>query len=403
MNNPPRSPTPLYTPSYAAEFQQTISEKSANFVGRHFVFTAIEEFLHKCDRGYFTIVGAPGSGKSAILAKYVTENPGVAYYKAQIAGKNRADRFLASICQQLMATLGEDTALPDNATEGSWFLSLLLQKISDSLPPNQKLITVIDGLDAIDPSSQPPGSNLFYLPRYLPEKIYFLLARRPFIREKSGLLIETPSQILTLEKYPDRNREDVQAYIRQCLTPLGKEGTRMKEGIAMEESSERNSPSFLRDLKSWLITHNISEQEFCDRLAPESENNFAYLSQIIKAIATGFYSQPFQFDPFHPGLTEYYQSHWQNAIAKRQVNLAGESIEPLPSVDVAVLNILVQAAQPISAEAIARIIDEDEYEVEEVLENWIEFLQQQQIGGATCYCLYHSSFRNWLGKQLNLS
>ncbi|MBD1902693.1 ATP-binding protein [Trichocoleus sp. DQ-A3] len=387
MNNLPRAATPLYTPSYPTEFQQLISEKSANFVGRQFVFTAIEEFLHKCNRGYFTIVGAPGSGKSAILAKYVTENPHVAYYNAQIPGKNRADQFLATICHQLMAMSGEDAAMPDNATEGSWFLSLLLQKISDRLEPNQRLIAVIDGLDAINPSSQPLGSNLFYLPRYLPEKIYFLLARRPFVREKSGLLIETPSQILTLEKYADRNRENVQAYIQQCLPADG-------NAIAPEES---------KNLTSWLNTHQIGVTEFCDRLTRESENNFMYLSQILRAIARGSYSQPFQFDPLPSSLTKYYQSHWQNAIAKRQVSLAGESVEPLPLVELAVLNILVQEAQPISAEAIARIIDEDEYEVEEVLENWIEFLQQQQIGGATCYSLYHSSFRNWLGKELNLS
>ena len=355
MNNLPRSPTPIYTPDYPAEFQQLISEKSANFVGRQFVFTAIEEFLHKrnseallpkADRGYFTIVGAPGSGKSAILAKYVTENPGVAYYNAQMAGKNRADRFLASICHQLMAMVGEDTALPDNATEGSWFLSLLLQKISDRLEPNQRLIAVIDGLDAIDPSSQPPGSNLFYLPRYLPEKIYFLLARKPFVREKSGLLIETPSQILTLEKYPDRNREDVQAYIQQSLAADG-------NAIAPEES---------KNLTSWLNTHQIGETQFCDRLTRESENNFAYLSQIIKAIAQGFYSKPFPFDHLPSGLEAYYQSHWQQMIAKRHVSLVGRSpvqAKYLPLVELAVLNILVQEAQPISAEAITRSIDED--------------------------------------------
>ncbi len=139
------------------------------------------------------------------------------------------------------------------------------------------------------------------------------------MRDKSGLLIETPSQILDLGKYPEQNREDVQAYIRQYLTPLtplakggtrieeslanggtriqkslakggisieeslanggtsieeslAKEGTRIEESLANggtgEESSNRISPPLLRgaggDLKSWLTTHNLSEQEFCD-------------------------------------------------------------------------------------------------------------------------------------------
>jgi hypothetical protein len=427
MNSTPRPPTVTNTRGHPPEFQQIIQEKSENFVDRKFVFTAINEFLHKYDRGYFTLIGAPGSGKSAILAKYVTENPYVIYYNAQVEGKNRADQFLTDICTQLINQyphLGatHTSPLQPNITEGSWFLSLLLQKISDELEPHQRLIVAIDALDAVDRNSQPPGSNLFYLPRYLPDKVYFLLTRRPFVRERSGLLIETPSQILDLGDYPEQNREDVQAYIRQYLTPLtplAKGGTRMeeslakgetrteeflaKEGIKTEESSDRISPPLLRgghgvpsgdgghggDLKSWLTTHNINEREFCTRLTAESENNFMHLSQILPAIAQGFYSQAFQRDCIPPGLEAYYQSHWQ------QIKGNG-----LSGVELAVLNILVQQEQPISAEAIADAIDEDDYEVEEALENWIEFLQQQHINGGTRYSLYHSSFRDWLGQHL---
>jgi hypothetical protein len=170
--------------------------------------------------------------------------------------------------------------LPDNTTEGSWFLSLLLQKISDFLEPNQPLIIAIDALDAIAPNSQAASSNLFYLPRYLPHKVYFLLTRRPFVRERSRLLIEAPSQILDLGDYPQQNRDDVQGYIRQCLTPLtsspslrlAKGGTRMEESLAQggirEKSDASNSPPLERgghggDLKSWLATHTINEPEFC--------------------------------------------------------------------------------------------------------------------------------------------
>jgi hypothetical protein len=203
MNTTPRSPTPINTASYPSDYQQLIREKSQNFVGREFVFAAINEFLHKCSRGYFTLRGAPGSGKSAILAKYVTSNPDVIYYNAQVEGKNRAEQFLTDICTQLINQyphVGTEyvMSLPNNATQGGWFLSLLLQEISDSLEPNQLLIIAIDALDAIALNSQSADSNLFYLPRYLPEKVYFLLTRRPFIRERAGLLIEAPSIVLTL-------------------------------------------------------------------------------------------------------------------------------------------------------------------------------------------------------------
>jgi hypothetical protein len=426
MNSTPRPPTATNTRGHPPEFQQLIRQKSENFVGRKFVFAAINEFLHKCDRGYFTIVGAPGSGKSAILAKYVTENPHVIYYSAQIEGKNRADQFLLDICAQLINYYPDveaeySVSLPDNATEGSWFLSLLLQKISDSLEPNQPLIIAIDALDAIAPNSQAASSNLFYLPRYLPHKVYFLLTRRPFVRERSRLLIETPSQILDLGDYPEQNREDVQAYIRQCLTPLtsslklrlGKGATRMKEGTRMEESSDRNSPPFLTlaggDLKSWLTTHHLSEEEFRQKLKAQSENNFMYLSQILPAISEGFYSKPLQFEPLPPGLEAYYQSHWQRMKGKGSSSvelgvLRCLSTQPPPSLEGKRgerEEISAEAvSEAMSATLIAQMIDEDEYEVEEVLENWIEFLQQQRIEGEICYSLYHSSFRDWLGRQV---
>ncbi|KAB8317735.1 ATP-binding protein [Tolypothrix campylonemoides VB511288] len=388
MNTPP-SQTPVNSACYPTQFQQVILEKSQNFIDRPFIFTAISDFLHRHKRGYFTIVGVPGSGKSAILAKYATENSNVVYYNAQVEGKNRAEEFLTTVCNNLVETLHitslqDETSLhpiPDNATEGSWFLSLLLQKISDTrsvkppayrLEPHQRLIIAIDALDAIDRNSQPPGTNLFYLPRYLPNGIYFILTRRPFKREKSGLLIEAPSQILDLSEYPEQNREDVQAYIRQYLTPSP-------------------SPQAERGVESGDSSH-IREEELIARLTTESENNFMYLHYLFNAIAEGFYSEPYQFDRIPPGLEAYYQQHWQK--------IKGEG---LSDVALKVLDVLTSGETGgMSAKAITQIIHEDEYDVAEILENWLEFLQQG-VGKETTYSLYHSHFRVWLAKQTSNS
>ncbi|MDF5730333.1 MAG: ATP-binding protein [Rhizonema sp. PD38] len=362
MNYSPKNSNSTNPRGHPPEFQQVIGEKSVDFVGREFVFTAIHEFLHRYNRGYFTIVGAPGSGKSAIIAKYVTENPQVFYYNAQVEGKNQADEFIRDVCTQIVETLDLQSLhpLPDNPIEGSWFLSLLLQKMSDRLEPNQRLIIAIDALHTVNANCQSPGSNLFYLPRYLPDRVYFLLTRRPFVRDKSGLLIETPSQTLDLGEYPEQNREDVQACIQRNL---------------------------------------INEPEFIARLTEASENNFMYLSQILPAIANFYPSlQLFEMlftSPLLPGLEAYYQSHWQK--------MKGEG---LSGVSLGVLRVLVDPALAswkngggISAEAIAQLIHEDEYQVEEVLENWLEFLQTDGIG-ETFYSLYHSSFSHWLSQQI---
>ncbi|NJM69346.1 MAG: ATP-binding protein [Scytonema sp. RU_4_4] len=388
MNTRP-SQARINSASYPTQFQQVILEKSQNFIGREFAFTAITDFLNHQPCGYFTIVGTPGSGKSAILAKYVMENPSVVYYSAEVEGKNLSTEFLITVCTQLMGEMGDtNVCFCDNATEGSWFFSLLLQKVSDLLEPDQRLIIAIDGCDRvsgpllghrIDLNNQFPDSNLFYLPRYLPDRVYFLLTRRPFSREKSGLLIETPAQILDLEAYSEQNREDVQTYIQQYISA---------------------TPSFLNNA-GWITNDSISEQEFCQQLTQQltvkSENNFMYLNHILKAISQGFYSDsgsvalaiPFQFEPLPPGLEAYYKNHYQRIKGKG-----------LSSVGLAVLKCLAQLVQPLSVELIAQMIDEDEYEVEKVLENWLEFLYQEIRGEETFYRLYHTSFQNWLGKQL---
>jgi hypothetical protein len=170
MNSQPKSPTSNHPRGQPREFEQIIHEKSHNFVGRDFVFTAIDEFIHRYNRGYFTIIGAPGSGKSAILAKYAIDHPHVVYYNAEVEGKNSVDEFLRVVCQQLSHWLHSLRTPPQPSPQGRReqeveFLSLsgVLQEISEQLDANQKLIIAIDGLNCINRNSQPPGTNLFYL------------------------------------------------------------------------------------------------------------------------------------------------------------------------------------------------------------------------------------------------
>ncbi|MFN5955255.1 MAG: ATP-binding protein [Dolichospermum sp.] len=338
------------------------SVKSENFVGRDFIFTAINNFLHRYPKGYFTIVGVPGSGKSAILAQFVRQNPHTIYYNAQIAGKNRVEAFFPEVCTQLNLLLENLSSTPPqpspqtmtetgfiNAHEGSWLFSTLLQQVSEKLP-DQKIIIVIDGLDGIDINSQAVGTNLFYLPRYLPDQIYFIFARRPYKKSHSGLLIEAPSQVLDLADYPVENRQDIKAYIR-------------KKRTTETQSSQRN----------------IIE------LINKNEDNFMYVQEVLKAMADGFYSVN-NFEQIPPDLETYYQQHWQK--------MQGEG---LSDVAVNILRVLTaEETQPMSTVAISQIIKADVFDVAEIMETWLEFLQETREGKETKYQLYHHSFRLYL-------
>ncbi|MEO1373848.1 MAG: ATP-binding protein [Cyanobacteria bacterium J06635_10] len=297
-------------PQLQSQFQKIILQKSQNFTNSEFIFNIIKNFIQNYNRGYFTIIGSPGSGKSAILAKYIIDNPDAIYYNAQVEGKNTAKEFLKYICTQLISRIdGREWGvekIPENTAEASSFFSLLLQNIS-VMPsasssayrqqPTQRLIIAIDALNAINPNSQPPGTNLFYLPRYIPNGVYFLLTRRPFKTEQSGLLIESPSQILNLSEY---------------------------------------------GLKNW-----------------ENEQN--------------------------------YTQHWQK--------MQGEG---LSDVGLQVLRVLTSAEnEGASLHQIMQITDADVLDIQEVLDNWFEFLQQKRIGKESHYSLYHPHFRDWLAKQIS--
>ena len=388
MSLSPRPPTMNNSIVNHQEFAAIIHQKSANFLGRDFVFTAINNFLNRYNRGYFTIIGLPGSGKSAIIAQYINqnnppENRQVIYYNAELEGKNQAEEFLKYICSQIIATFDQISLpnLPDNATEGSWFLSLLLQQISENLQPNQKLIIAIDSLNCINSHLQPPGTNIFYLPRYIPQGVYFLLSRRPFLSDNSGLLIEAPVQSLHLADYPQENKQDIQNYIQSYIN-LSPE--------CRDVPWKVSTPNNVSTLKSWLNTHQINEAEFITNLTNRSENNFMYVSQILTAITNNFYPQPSQLaTSFPPPLETYYQQHLEKML--------GSQYEDFP---LAVLKVLAQTTQPISVTDIANLLNTDEYDVEEVLEDWLEFLQVETISDSITYKFYHDNFRQWLIKSL---
>ncbi|MDB9537379.1 ATP-binding protein [Dolichospermum planctonicum CS-1226] len=403
------------------------SAKSENFVGRDFVFSAINNFLHRYPKGYFTIVGVPGSGKSAILAQFVRQNHHTIYYNAQIVGKNRVEAFFPEVCTQLNLLLENLSSTPPqpspqtmtetgfiNAHEGSWLFSTLLQQVSENLP-DQKIIIVIDGLDGIDINSQAVGTNLFYLPRYLPDQIYFIFARRPYKKSHSGLLIEAPSQVLDLADYPVENRQDIKAYIQRNLTPLtplpyqgmgeqefsnspllpgeglgersnfitewGNDSSPLLPGEGLGERSNFIT-EWGNDSSPLLPGEGLGERS---NLINKNEDNFMYVQEVLKAMADGFYSVN-NFQQIPPDLETYYQQHWQK--------MQGEG---LSDVAVNILRVLTAEKTPaMSTVAISQIIKADVFDVAEIMETWLEFLQETHTNKETKYQLYHHSFRLYL-------
>ena len=350
---------------YPEEFKSLIEGKTETFCGRNFVFTDFLQFLEKNSNGYFTVVGDAGMGKSAIAAKYVWATQSPCYFNVRSEGRNKPELFLNSIRQQLIKRYHLQDAVDAD-------LPTLLAKVSEKLASGEHLVIVVDALDEVEQEER--DKNLLYLPKDLPKQVYFLLTRRPYNQARLNVSPDVPMKELDLtdEKYTHLNREDVEKYIRLFLN---------------------TDPNHKDDLRQWIQDRNLTDEAFVQQVAQKSENNFMYLRYVLPAIANGDYDT-LQLEELPKGLESYYQDHW--------VRMGMEKDDKPQVAKVIVLFILVEFGSPISCEMIAEIAEQDESEVQDVLNDWVEYLTDKEIEEDTCYSFYHASFLDFLKKKKEL-
>lgn len=364
-------------PDLPEEFAALIKDKIETFCGRQFIFKEFAEFCAENPCGYFIVVGDAGTGKTAIAAKYVSEHYAPCYFNILAEGRNRPELFLKSIRQQL----SDRYSLAD-AQQAD--LPGLLAQASDRLSANESLVIVVDALDEVN---QEPGDNLLYLPTTLPERVYFLLTRRPYNLEKKRLTVSPSLPVKELDvaasEYFQFSREDVKAYINLWLDP------------AADLPFAKDSKNAKAALKRWIEQRQIASEEFAEQVAQKSENNFMYLRYVLPAIARGFYDD-LTLKQLPDGLQEYYQTHWTRmGMQKYEENKPTELM-------VLVLFTLVEIGTPITKEIITGVAGAEETEVEEVLEKWVEYLKKQDIEAELCYSIYHASFLEFLKAKREL-
>ena len=345
---------------YPEEFITLIEEKIRRFCGRGFVFNTFQQFITENPHGYFTIVGDAGMGKSSIVAKYVSQHKSPCYFNILVEGRNRPELFLKSIRRQLIGRYH----LPNSADAD---LPTLLANVAEKLTSDQPFVIAIDALDEVE---QEPRGNILYLPKTLPNNVYFLLTRRPYSLDKKRLLVEVPEKELDLrdQKYINDNQDDIKEYIRFVINT----DTEYKKG-----------------LRNWIQSRSIPDTIFVEQVANKSENNFMYLRYVLPAIAKGDYND-LSLKELPDGLRQYYQSHWVRM---------GMEAKPGQLIEI-VLYILLEIGTPIPCKMIAGIAKVDECDVGKVLDKWVEYLKKQNVEGEICYTIYHASFLDFLkGKR----
>ena len=350
------------------QFRSLIDSKTEGFVGRKYVFDKIEDFLSNQPNGYFTIEGDPGLGKSTILAEYVRRHECVAHFNDRLGSINHTNQFLESVCTQLIAKYRLPySELPPDANQNKAFLEKLLSEVSEQLKPGERLVIVVDALDEVDLESQDKSANILYLPRYLPQNVYFVMSRR---RGVDLLWGETPNYLFDLmaKEYADRSLQDVKTYIRQHIN-----------------EHER--------LRQWIEANSLTVEDFITQLADKSENNFMYLRCVLVDMEEedGIY-QDSTIESLPQGLENYYKDHWR---------LMGMTTDPPPLTKFRIVYVLSSNPEPIPYRDIVQIINytgeqEAEFNVQYVLKGWKQFLHNPIMYGQTFYRFYHDSYRRFL-------
>jgi serine/threonine-protein kinase len=343
------------------QFHALIADKIEGFVGREYVFDAIQAFLAENPNGYFIIIGDPGMGKSAILAKYVQDTGCIAHFNVQLQGPNRADQFLESICTQLINRyqLPYDP-LPSNATRDGEFLGQLLEEVAQR-SKGKPLVIVIDGLDEVDSSSY-RDANILYLPPHLPTGVYFIMARRRGV--EVPFTTYAPVQVLSLLDYQTDSHWDVREYIQNRVN-----------------SSEK--------LRQRVDERGETVAEFIDKIVDKSENNFMYVRYVLQDLEKGLY-QDLSLESFPQGLQGFYEFHWRRM---------GMTAHPIPDAKIKIVYILGEVKRLVSRQQICDFSGEDARTVQTVLNEWEQFLHEQLKDNQKRYSIYHASFRDFLHRK----
>lgn len=344
-----------------SQFQSLIQDKTEDFVGREYVFNAIQNFVEENLKGYFTIIGDPGMGKSAILAKYVQDTECIAHFNVQLQGPNRADQFLESVCKQLVERYQLPyNPLPSNATRDGEFLGQLLDEVAQKRNGKSVLIAV-DALDEVDSASY-RDANILYLPPHLPDGVYFIMTRRRGVNVP--FTTYAPLQLLSLLDYQVDSQRDVRVYIQNRVNRSEK---------LRQQINQRQETIFV----------------FTDKIVDRSENNFMYLRYVLLDIEKGLYKD-LNLESFPQGLQGYYEFHWRRI---------GMTANPLPDAKIKIVYILGEVKQPVSRQQICDFSFEDTRAVQTVLNEWEQFLHELLKDEQKRYSVYHASFRDFLHRK----
>jgi CHAT domain/NACHT domain len=350
------------------DFSRFIEEKTVGFVGRSWVFDAINAFLLQSSGGYILMEGSPGIGKSAILAELVRRESYFHHFFSKPSGVRTRARFLRNLSAQIIIRFRlQYSSLPPNAGKNwNFLLSLLEEVLVRRL--EKRIVLIVDGVDEAETEDPAEGENLLGFPAALPLNVFVVAsARQGGIR---SLQVDR-SWRLSLDQTASENITDLHLFVESWLA-------RPK-------------------IQKYLSEQNLDDKTFLDLLVSQSEGNFEYLRYVLPEIESGAY-QDRSLQELPIGLANYYEDHWRR--------LHGRNEDAWFKYKLPVLVALTVVREPLSVDIISKFAGIEERRlVLQTLEEWKPFLatvlaRDTQGLEEKRYSLYHESFYRFiLGKE----
>lgn len=355
------------------EFQNLVNEHTRAFVGRQFIFQAIDKLLQnpQLPSGYIIIQGEPGIGKTALMAQMVKQHAYAHHFNVAVQNIRTAADFLANVCAQLIIKYElPHRILPPEATQDSGFLVQLLGEAVTKIK-DQPVVMLVDALDEAEDTGLHPGANRLLLPPVLPIGAFFIITTRE--QADYRLFVEHREDIYVRDDDPN-NLADMRRYLEGYLH------------------------TYPAQMQARIAQWGVTSETFIDVITEKSQGNFMYLVYVLRDIRDGRLTAT-TLDNIHllpRGLRGYYQRHWR--IMRDQDESRFEKYyEP-------VVCYLATAREPVKLEQLVEWTKLPPKRIKKVINDWREFLNvKDDAAGDVRYYLYHTSFQDFLQEEVGLT
>lgn len=261
-------------------FEQVDPER---FVGREWLLKEVDDFLNKNTRGYFILEAAAGLGKTAFLAWLVKKRAYIHHFTEQ---EPRQEYALKSIAAQLMLAYldaKEIENLPAAAARPD-YLFRLLDQAAKRRDQGEKIVVVVDALDAAIVPPDQSRQNVLGLPTVLPEGVFIIASKRPVPVALYIDMAQTPRRVYQLAAEAQENRDDMRRFLVKAAKWPGVAGA--------------------------LRKHGYTEEQFIDALLEKSGGVWIYARNVVHEIESGQRS-PLDLSALPDGMTQYYLHYWR--------------------------------------------------------------------------------------------